>query len=182
MTRIYRLAANSQDYLSLIPKNPDDWQLINGIDGSLLSATWQPVEVRFVASFNQIDLQRSDFPYLSTVTPVFSKKAWDAFKHIICDEVEPLDIFTEDGTRLILLNVVVSERILDENRSKIVYYKSSPHEIQAIEKYEFLEDVVLENTLFREALCPKYGIYCTERFRRVVDKSDCTGFNFISLS
>jgi hypothetical protein len=166
----YKYIPDSDRYDSLVLHDSKQWELFNQFDGRSLAASWLPVEVRIHRS-----KERGDFPSLASHVPVFTVKAFNTLRTLICPNVEVLPIKCNRYV-FCALNVLDVLDVLDTTRSDIVRFSSG--EIMDIEKYAFFEDRLRGKHLFKIRELPLSNVFVSEEFKNEVENQALRGLIF----
>jgi len=138
----------AEDYEWINCRNPKDYDVFWGFDGSSRVQNWQPIKVRFISADRDHVAKQSDFPWLGSHALVMSRTAVDALRSLVDRNGEMLPLATENGRELFVLNVTRILAALDEERSTILRVPGSER-IMEVSVPVFRESVVSGVDVFR---------------------------------
>lgn len=176
---IYRIHPNIKEYLHfLISADEIEAKLGEGCRFHLEKKpksyleTWKPLEVEF---FNNYDSQPKPQPDISIWNGrlYLSAKAFDVLAEVLdgCGELLPV---VSGGERAYLVNVLNSADDVDAVDSKLTVR----NEWNELVSLGFDEDKVSGFPLFRTKQDSYRGVYCSERFKEMIELSGLSGVVF----
>jgi hypothetical protein len=161
----YIMSVKSVDVGIVHPVDDAAWEQIDVFDGSPRLASYVPIEAQLVGG----DL--TDFVYIQSGALFCSEEAWLQISGPLETEVEPLPM-TVNGRRYYILNITNVLDCLDEQESIIVYWPDG--RVRDVERYVFHEDKVEGAFLFKIPQRRKTQIFCTARFRQLIEETTIT--------
>ncbi len=161
---IYRPDPDRYDALYL--ENSDDWTVFDRLTGPSLAAEWQPVPVAVYEG-----AERTDFPYLASHVPVFSRRAWQALGPLLGHHVEALELSgTDDWLAINVLSVIDA---LDFERADLDRFVSGG--ISAVNRYAFRPDVAITAPIFKVRGAEQKDVLVTLAFKERVEAAGLRG-------
>ena len=169
---VYTLEADANRVRGFDTVHPDGIDRLQPFDTSPMAPTWRPVEV-FVHE-EELALPASDFFQLLGGY-VFSERAVEALGDLLLGRGELLELDYAEAVYFIF-NVTRLVDALDEERSEILYLPSGG--VMVIERYEFIPERLVGETVFKLPQTPETYAYVTDPFLRRVEEAGLTGFLF----
>jgi hypothetical protein len=164
---IYLYAPRSNDYDNLVLASRRDHEGLMKLLGQPMCQKWRAVKVRL-----RKEDHRADFPSFLPHIPAFSQHALDVLQPHLGNAIEALPLAC-GRERFYAINVVDVTDCLDERRSKIDRDPSG--KVMFIDKHIFDEKCVGERLMFRIRQAPLWGVYFTDRFKRLLEMAKLEG-------
>ncbi len=138
-----------------------------------VAQSWAEIDV---VPVGQTDAPTGDFPCLNNYgkIPLCSTRAWSALKGILQEYVEPLPLRGEDGSELLLLNVMVTIDAIDLQRSEFSV-NAATGRVDRIYKCVFKEQLVSGKPIFKTPLRNGAELFVSEEFRIAVESHRLDG-------
>ena len=139
--------------------------------GEKLSADWPKITLAFENDKKRIP----DFPYFSTLFPIFSERAVDALHDLIAPYVEFLPVEVANSEKKFWgVNVWTIYDTLDLPRCDY----EQIHRTFFIDTFAFKDDIFPEAPIFRIREISYLKIFIGQEFRDIVEKKHLTGLRF----
>ncbi len=147
--RVHILDADANRFQNLYFTREEDWNRLEGLDGSPLGDEWSPVVVQI--SPEHRDRPPSDFPNFQGVASacVFSARAVEALGDLLEGRGELLPL-EADGSKYFLFNITRLTDALDEEATEFRVFKSSGR-VMKVKRYAFDSDRLASETIFKLA-------------------------------
>ncbi len=133
---------------------------------------------KWKALYGDDSLKRPNCPYLGAGYIVIDEQAKEILMSHIGHEVEllPIDI---EGQPHYIVNIINVIDCLDKENSEIKYFKSNPTKIMRIVKHVFHEEHTVDSFMFKlPSITP---MFCTQKFKDLVEQNEITGLRFDRL-
>lgn len=146
---------------------------IQSFDGRQHKKEWVKEKVKRMEPWKGLDL--GDAPGFEI--PVFSRRAVSCLGSLLRDYVEFLPLESEEGEFFGVNITNVLEGAVDYERSEVIRYSSG--RIMTIEEYEFNENVIKNNPIFKiKELEIGNTQFVTDEFVELVNSNHLSGFCF----
>lgn len=171
--KIWKLTADVNNYESLMAVDSDYDYYASILDGQSRIDEWEPVELKCMYGEG---MPLSDFPYYYG-DPVMSDKAIDVLEPLIKDSVEYLKVLFDEKSYNIV-NVIKVLNVIDYEKSVYKTFADGKG-ILVFEKYSFrMCDELCSSDIFKLVDEPRRDPFVSDRFKKVVEDNNLTGFKF----
>lgn len=146
---------------------------IGRFHGEPMAATWAPLPVEVMEGDET--LPPSDSPFLGGIA-VLSDRAVDALGDLLEGRVELLPVDFAGPERYWVVNVLRLADVLDRERCVFDYFASG--RLMSIDRYAFVPEKLVGETIFKLVDQPKVHEYVTDAFVDRVQEAGLTGLLF----
>ncbi|MCG8391507.1 MAG: hypothetical protein MI745_00330 [Pseudomonadales bacterium] len=154
-------------YLLLSGYSPQDF------DGHKLESGWKGARCELVEG------ELNDFLHCELGAPACNERVENAIEKYIGEEIEFLPIETWGGDRFYLMNPLV---VCDCLSLKSSLFDALPSgKIFSIDKHVLLLDSISANFVFKIKQTAHVEIFCTEKFRELIEGDGLSGVDFIPV-
>lgn len=110
--------------------------------------------------------------------PIFSKRAVDILWPVMKESVEKLELQFDEG-EYYGINVITVLDVIDYSKSKYITFDDGKR-IMVFQKYAFRYcEEIIRNNIFKIVDEPTCNAFVTEKFKKVVEENNLSGFDFI---
>lgn len=171
--KIWQLSFDVDNFDNFIPEIELTATEVQSFDGRPKKINWTPIKVKRMEP--EKGLLLGDAPGFTI--PVFSKRALEFLYPIIGDSSEILPLLTDEG-EFYGINVTAVVDVIDYAKSEYLTYNDGKR-IMAFKKYAFVQNhVLMHHNIFKIVDEPTRRAYVSDKFKRVVEDNELTGFKF----
>jgi hypothetical protein len=174
--KVWKLYSELEGYAAICSLKHDiTFKISDNFDGRSLKEGWEPL--LYTKHIDEKKLPLGDKPNSLPSMPIVSHRALECIKELIIPYVEVLPVYI-DGFEFFLINILDIIDCLDYEKSELSYFRSDPHDIKKILKYEFLKDKIWDKVIFKIPENKLNVPFVTDQFKLEVEKHGLEGFRF----
>lgn len=128
---------------------------------------------------NEVSKPIGDVTSINTSSYIINEKAYKILFPYLSNHCQIFELMNENQL-FYVVNVTDLIDCLDYDKSELLYFSSS-NRVMEVEKYVFKTEKLKNATIFKLPEFPKSISYVTEKFKKVIEDNNITGFKFKEL-